>query len=557
MKKFVSMLLAAALSVGCLAIGASCKPKKNIVKDPQTINVKLYKAGFGDEFLYEFADKFNAAFSKQGYKINIVSALYETAGEKVLQEMYQGYEENQIDLYITGALTPFQLGPNSEYGESATDLRELVFNQPVINYDGSYAEDTVGDRFHPDLVPFLCDENGKMYGVAWAQTSAGMVVNTQKLAKYGVTELPRTTNELFEIFDIIYNGNGTVAGSNTTKTYPLTYTLDKGVTYQNSAFLTWFAQYDVETYNEFLRMQTKTGSNTWTNMSNGYEVFDNSDLVDTFEAGFHLLDSKYAAAGSDQNKLDQAQALIMKAANGTNNAVFMLNGDWFLNEVKANYSENLNQIAFMNVPVISALGVKVFGVGTKYALSDEECDELLSYMVKLVDENKTIEEISTAVEEDFDIALDKEDVERIAQARGVCFARGIEHLAIIPKDSTKKNIAALALRMMASEDFARTFINLANATSPYAQNLNVTSRYSFVNQAQTLVTSRYFSPINSRVQGLRFKVLATDAILPHVTDTKLTFTLINRAANTSYRNAAISLVSEARKKAAEKWNAYF
>jgi hypothetical protein len=91
MKKFVSMLLAAALSVGCLAIGTSCKPKKNIVKDPQTINVKLYKAGFGDEFLYEFADKFNAAFSKQGYKMNIVSALYETAGEKVLQEMYQGY----------------------------------------------------------------------------------------------------------------------------------------------------------------------------------------------------------------------------------------------------------------------------------------------------------------------------------------------------------------------------------------------------------------------------------------------------------------------------------
>ena len=557
MKKFVSMLLAAALSVGCLAIGTSCKPKQNIVKDPQTINVKLFKAGFGDEFLYEFQDRFNSAFSKQGYKINIVSALYDNTGENVQQEIYSGYAENQIDLYITGGLTPNMLGPDGQYGELAADLTELVFNQPIINYDGSTETDTVGDRFHPDLVPFLCGDNGKMYGVAWAQTSAGMVVNTQKLARYGVTELPRTTNELFEVFDLIYNGANSVAGSSTTKTYPLTYTLGNGVTYQNGALWTWFAQYGVDTYNEFLRMQSQTGPNTWTNLQDGYKVFDNPDLVDVYEAGYHLLDSKYAAAGSDEQKLDQAQALIMKPANGTNNAIFMLNGDWFLNEVKANYSANLDQITFMNVPVISSLGVKVFGEGTKYALSDEACDELLSYMVKLVDENKSIEEIAAAVEEDFDIALDEEDVEKIAYARGTCFARGIEHLAIIPKDSTKKKIAALALRMMASEDFAETFITLANASSPYAQDFNVTSRYGFVNQAQTLVTNKYFTPVNSRVQGLRFKVFATDAFLPHITDQKLTLTLINRAAGASYRDAAASLISAARSKAAEKWNAYF
>ena len=211
----------------------------------------------------------------------------------------------------------------------------------------------------------------------------------------------------------------------------------------------------------------------------------------------------------------------------------------------------------MNVPVISSLGVDVFGAGTKYALDDESCDELLSYMVGLVDQNKSIEEIGDAVKAEFNIDLDRADVERIAYARGTCFARGIEHLAVIPKDSTKKNIAALALRMMASEDFAETFITLANASSPYAQDLNVTSRYGFVNQAQTLCTNRYFTPINSRVQGLRFKVFSTDAFLPHVTDQKLTITLINRTTGLSYRDAAISLIAGARSKALEKWNAYF
>ena len=50
MKKFVSMLLAATVSLGCLALGTGCKAPDNTSKDPLTVNAKLYKAGFGDEF---------------------------------------------------------------------------------------------------------------------------------------------------------------------------------------------------------------------------------------------------------------------------------------------------------------------------------------------------------------------------------------------------------------------------------------------------------------------------------------------------------------------------
>ena len=34
-----------------------------------------------------------------------------------------------------------------------------------------------------------------MYGFAWAQASAGLVVNIQKLKRYGINELPRTSKE--------------------------------------------------------------------------------------------------------------------------------------------------------------------------------------------------------------------------------------------------------------------------------------------------------------------------------------------------------------------------
>ena len=105
MKKLVSMILTATVSLGCLALGA-CKPKQNVSKDPTTINVKLYEAGFGKEFLLEFQEKFNAAFEEEGYKFNISSSLYDNAGDPMVQEMYMGYEEYGIDLYITGAIAP-------------------------------------------------------------------------------------------------------------------------------------------------------------------------------------------------------------------------------------------------------------------------------------------------------------------------------------------------------------------------------------------------------------------------------------------------------------------
>ena len=547
------MLLATVVSAGCLVLGTSCKPKSNVVKEPKTINVKLYKAGFGDEFLMEFQDKFNAAFKDEGYVFNISSALYDNAGDAMLQEMYAGYEEYGIDLYITGAIAPNQVSEIGLYGDKGDlciDLRESVFNQPAINYDGTYTSEKISDRIHEDLVPFLCADNGKMYGFTWAQTSAGMVVNTKKLATYGITELPRTSNELFEAFDTI------LAQSSTTLPYPLTYTLDNGATYQNTAMSMWFAQFGVDTYNEFLRLQTKNPDGSWTDMANGYEVYDNPHLVDAFEAGYRLLDKKYAAAGSNGQLLDQAQALIMKEADGSNNAVFMLNGDWFLNEVKANYKNSLNQIEFMNVPVISALGVEVFGAGTKYALDDATCDDVLSLLCKLADEGKSIAEMKAGVASTFNVTLDDADVQRIAEARGTCFARGIEHLAFIPKGCTKVDIVAKALRMMASDDFANTFMAKANAASPYTKNISVESTYKFVNEAKDLVAHEYFRPINSRISNLRFAAFQTDFFLPHVANSSLTSTLITENSSKSYRELAQDLIASARAEAEKKWNNY-
>lgn len=558
MKKPISLLLAAVCAVGMVgAVG--CQTEDVVVDNAETINVRLYKAGYGDAFIYELKQKFEAYCAKEGlnYKMNILTPTYGSAGTPMIQEMSRGYEKTKVDLYITGAIIPNQVSPLGEYGEVCEDLSELVLNQTAIGYDGT-EEEVIIEKLADDFEPFMVADNGKTYGFNWAQATAGMVVNTKKLAAYGITELPRTTNELFEIFDTVYNGiPGVIEGSDKTKTYPITYSLTTGLGgasgYNTCALESWFAQYDIETFKQFARME-KNVDGQYVGLEDAYKVFDNENLKEVLEAGFQLMDMKYSAYGSSTQTLDQAQGLIMKDAKKQNNAIFMLNGDWFLNEVKANYATKLHDVEFMNVPVISALGVKLFGSDTKYALSDAACDELLSYMCKLVDENKSLQEIIASVQTEKGIALDEADAQAVATARGVVYARGIEHQAFITKGCTKKHIAALVLRMMASNDFAETFLAKSNALTPYTSSLQGESQYKFINETKALSENVHFRAVNARIQGLRSKVMKSDYMFPAMDN--LSMYLYSKASSKSYKDAAKELYESSLAKAKTAWEEY-
>ena len=164
MKKPISIMLAAMFACGFVAAGAGCQTKDDVVDNAQTINVRLYKAGYGDAFIYELKQKFEAAYADEGYKMNVLTPTYGSAGTAMIQEMSRGYENTKIDLYITGAINPNQVSPLGEYGEVCEDLRELVYNQTAIAYDGT-EEATVAEKLMDEFEPFMVADNGKMYGL--------------------------------------------------------------------------------------------------------------------------------------------------------------------------------------------------------------------------------------------------------------------------------------------------------------------------------------------------------------------------------------------------------
>lgn len=521
MKKAISLLLSLATVFGMSTLGACATTtggNNNVVVDDKTINVRLYKAGYGDTFLYKFKEKFEEVYAAEGYKMNILNPTYDSMGPLMVQEMARGYDNTNIDLYITAGIKPNMVSNLGEYGEVAEDLTETVYNKSVIGYDKAESAGTIKGMVEDTyLMPYVTADNGKMYGFCWAQASAGMVVNRTKLETYGYTELPRTTKEMFSMFDKIYET------SSTTKTYPITYNLSNlsggASNYQDTAFHTWLAQFGVEEFNEFATMQTKNGS-TRVDLEDGTEVFKNENIKTCLKAFAQLMDSKYAAYGSATQDLDQAQGLIMKSSAKGNNAVFMPNGDWFLNEIKANYA-NLDDIDFMNFPVISDIGVKYFGANTKYALTDDKCDELLSYICKLVDENKTISEMKSAVLAEKQIELDDSDIQAIASIRGLTYSRGADMVAYVTKGSTKKDICSLVLRMMASEDYAKTFVEHSNVSTPYAK-VRSQSNYKFVQSTNALTSNNYYDAVTFLVSGLRYDVMKTFDSFPEIDNLPLT-----------------------------------
>ena len=493
-KKVAALLLSAACAFSALtACGGMGNGGGKVKAEATEIVVKCRRAGFGTDWLYELKGKFEAAYAQQGYKVKILTPDNSIKDETVIKELALGYDSVGVDLYITSGATPDKVGALGDYGVLVEDLGEIVYNQPAIAYDGTEEEKLVSEKVSPDTLDYMTDSYGVQYAYCWAQTSGGLVINTRKLANYNL-EIPKTTNEMFDCFDKIYCGTNGIKGSIYSGTYPITY-IPGGNGYALVFLYTMLAQYDGEFFNEFWTFQTKDEMGAVTNLSDEecWALYQDETLEKMMETAYRAFDMKISAPGSLSQTVDQAQAKVMGDIDG---AVFMFNGDWMLNEVKLNYRNRLNDIDFVNFPVISSLGTKLFGAGTAYNFDDAKCEELLSYLVGLVDENKDIDEMVELVKTNKGVELAEEDVKEVARARGVTYSRGVEHVAYITKNSAKKDIAALFLRMMASDDYGETFSRTANGTSPYFAQVNTLSEYSFVQNASKLPANKYFSLVS-------------------------------------------------------------
>ena len=517
MKKFRRTLAGAIALVSSVVIGMTtltgCGAKESVVRDEKTINIRACIGGYGDSWLRALADKFNEVYADKGYKANVLASSTDLESKVAMKELYS--KDDWVDLYFVNVNNTMAQFTESggEYGQLVADLTDTVWNNTAINFNGEEESKTlISEKMQVSLPDDVLKVNGRVYGFNTSNDIGGMIVNTAKLAKYGVTRIPKTTNELFDVFELIYEGDASkgIKGSLESNIFPVTF-LGGDNGYPIHFVTAWQAQYaGIEEYGRFYGYTDESGNDR---LEDGYKVYDDESLNKMLEAMFNMYDSSFVASGSNNNSIDTAHIKIMSDKGG---AVFMSDGNWAYNEIITNYQSSINNLAFANVTVLSAVGVKLFGKNTSYGFDDDKCEQVLSFAIDKTDEGKTAAEIVADAKSEKGWDLNEREVTEVMKARGIyCSRSALAAGAFVAEKSQVKELCYLFLRMFASDDNATLYNRECNGFTAYMTDFSKAKDTGYNKQCQAIVKTAYATPVWMNSTDLRLKMGHNNLIFPN------------------------------------------
>ena len=517
MKKFKKTIagviaIAASVVVGMMSF-TGCGAKEDVVRDEKTINIRACIGGYGDSWLRALAAKFNEVYADKGYKANVLASSTDLESKVAMKELYS--KDDWVDLYFVNVNNTMAQFTESggEYGQLVADLTDTVWNNTAINFNGEEESKTlISEKMQVSLPDDVLKVNGRVYGFNTSNDIGGMIVNTDKLAKYGVTRIPKTTNELFDVFELIYEGDASkgIKGSLESNIFPVTF-LGGDNGYPIHFVTAWQAQYaGIEEYERFYGYTDESGKER---LEDGYKVYDDESLNKMLEAMFNMYDSSFVASGSNNNSIDTAHIKIMSDKGG---AVFMSDGNWAYNEIITNYQSSINNLAFANVPVLSAVGVKLFGKDTTYGFDDDKCEQVLSFAIDKTDEGKTAVEIVADAKSEKGWDLNEREVTEVMKARGIyCSRSALAAGAFVAEKSNVKDLCYLFLRMFASDDNATLYNKECNGFTAYMTDFSKAKDTQYNKQCQAIVKTAYATPVWMNSTDLRLKMGHNNLIFPN------------------------------------------
>lgn len=513
-KKIISTLSCAVLAVSCVFGVTACGGggqgvgSGEIVDAENVLNVRAYSAGYGSSYIYAIKEKFEQTFKTEGYKLNVLPPDADLGGEKFLMDIYS---KSGVDVYFCGCNPSW--AATSEFGKidqgsSVLDITDTVLNQKAIKFDGTEEDVKIIDKL--DDFEKECAYKGVWYSLPYVQSLGGMAVNKTVLESYNL-EIPKTTKELFHCVDVI------MTKANEDNVFPFTYSTS-GNNYPIMMLSSWMLQYlGTDGYNKFMSMEEADG----TAMEKPYQVYgegaDGTDGVfadaikESLEAMYEVFDYNVASYGSATHDFTTAQSHIMRG-----NAVFFSVGDWMVNEEFERFKSKIGNVDFTQVPVISALGEKLFGANTEYNQSEANCEKILRTLIDMVDESKEVLEMQTKIKADFDIDLKEKDVLAVCTARASVLDRS-ECQIWISKNTTKKELAEKFLRFCASEDCGTIIAQNTRTTNPFAKQALADNEYQWFRSVSKILNNKYIiKERTTRTRGWREKH-ALDAFSAYTT----------------------------------------
>ena len=175
-KRIGAVLVASTMVFGLTACGGSKKDKGTEIGNSKTdIEIRYWNSGLGTDWL----DAMIEAFEKEQPEYNVKYS--ETADVTSVTSAYGLEDVDTVDLYMSVK------NYDTTWMESLNDILDTK----------AYGDSkTIGEKFNDSYLKLEADRENNYYSLTYGGGVFGIVYNKKMLEDAGVTQLPRTSDEL-------------------------------------------------------------------------------------------------------------------------------------------------------------------------------------------------------------------------------------------------------------------------------------------------------------------------------------------------------------------------
>lgn len=419
LKKTVAVTLAAMMSVSLMACGGSKDKDNGNTNGGKEVEISYWNSGQGTDYLDALIKAFN---EKQSDYYVFYKATADSSTAKTTYTVDYG---NTVDIYMNTTIY---------------DYSKMVPLDDLLDSTADGDTKTLREKFSASYLDQEKAGDGHIYSLTWGGGVVGIVYNKALFAKAGITELPRTTDELTVVADKL-------------KTAGITPFISyQGEGYWNYIENVWQSQYDGIDYfnNQFYGCTDDSGK------SPSLEVFTKKDgRYQVFKAMEKFITPEYVYAGSNSHDHITMQTLFLNEDIG-----MMANGSWLSSEMSGTGSTE--DFGVMKTPVVSGITEKLTTVKGDTALRN-----LISAIDSVIDGKEDISKYQSGADYVVDgKTVSAADWEYVKAARGTVATQYPAQTLFIPSYSENIEGAKEFLKFYYSDEGIKIYTKYLHSNLP-------------------------------------------------------------------------------------------
>ncbi len=446
MKKTTKTL--ALLLAGCSMLGAVGCGVGGGDNGKRTLTITVSNLGFGTKWLDKISDEFEKI-----YDVN-VKWTPTIIAKDLLTQLETGYKLDDLCMFagVDYVWTPLRKGMYENLDDiwNATVEGETT---PIKDKTFDVFREAFQHKGHYYSMPFITEIGGFGYNAT----------TLDELLGEGEWELPKTTYEMDALCEKVKTAGG----------YAFTWSNKENSCYWGIDVDIWAAQYNTaEFHNNYMQAKIyDEESLSYVLDLEGKLAEQNVGLLKACEVAFPYINKDHGYSHQYATSMtfveSQAAFAAVPYANDEKLVAFTPTGSWLYEESMEDIEYKLQDVGFMNAPIISALNEKCSYYKSNKAfneltVSDKRAyDTALSAIVSYVDGD--VAEKPTTVS---GLTIKDEDIELVRAARQVAWTKDQAH-AFIPKNSKNKDLAKEFLKFFASDYAGEIYSNVTHGFTPF------------------------------------------------------------------------------------------